>query len=50
MKNDFTSVLLEARWAMARGYIEKGPIPDFLLSLYLDALLTVQPGRVTVRR
>jgi len=38
----------EARWAMARGYAEKGPIPNFLPHLYLDALLTVQPERVTV--
>ena len=50
MKNDFTSALLEARWAMARGYIEKGPIPSFLLNLCLDALLAVQPERVTVMR
>ncbi len=40
----------EARWAMARGYIEKGPIPNFLSNLYLDALLAVQPKRVTVMR
>jgi len=50
MKNDFTSVLLEARWAMARGYIEKGPIPSFLPNLHLDALLAVRPECVTVRR
>lgn len=38
----------EARWAMARGYAEKGPVPNFLPHLYLAALLAVQPERVTV--
>jgi NitT/TauT family transport system substrate-binding protein len=38
----------EARWAMARGYADKGPVPNFLPHLYLDALLAVQPERVTV--
>lgn len=40
----------EARWAMARGYVAKGPVPNFLPHLYLDALLAVQPERVTVLR
>lgn len=40
----------EARWALARGYVEKGPIPNFLPNLYLEALLAVQPQRVTVMR
>lgn len=40
----------EARWAMARGYVEQGPVPNFLPHLYLDALLTVRPERVTVAR
>ena len=38
----------EARWAMARGYANKGPVPNFLPHLYLDALLAVQAERVTV--
>lgn len=38
----------EARWAMARGYANKGPVPNFLPHLYLDALLGVQAERVTV--
>jgi NitT/TauT family transport system substrate-binding protein len=38
----------EARWAMARGYADKGPVPNFLPHLYLDALLAVRPERVTV--
>jgi len=38
----------EARWAMARGYAAKGPVPNFLPHLYLDALLAVRPERVTV--
>lgn len=38
----------EARWAMARGYVDKGPLPDFLPSLYLDALQRLAPDRVTV--
>lgn len=38
----------EARWAMARGYADKGPVPNLLPNLYLDALLAVQPERVTV--
>lgn len=40
----------EARWAMARGYAPKGPVPNFLPHLYLDALLAVEPQRVTVLR
>jgi ABC-type nitrate/sulfonate/bicarbonate transport system substrate-binding protein len=40
----------EARSAMMRGYAEKGPIPNFLPHLYLDALLAAQPERVTVLR
>lgn len=40
----------EARWAMARGYAAKGPVPNFLPHLYLDALLAVEPERVTVLR
>jgi NitT/TauT family transport system substrate-binding protein len=39
-----------ARWALARGYAEKGSVPNFLPHLYLDALLAVQPERVTVVR
>jgi NitT/TauT family transport system substrate-binding protein len=39
----------EARSAMMRGYAEKGPIPNFLPHLYLDAL-AAQPERVTVLR
>lgn len=38
----------EARWAMARGYVTQGPVPNLLPHLYLDALLAVQPERVTV--
>ncbi|MDZ4252941.1 MAG: ABC transporter substrate-binding protein [Sulfuritalea sp.] len=38
----------EARWAMARGYVALGPVPNLLPHLYLDALLAVQPERVTV--
>jgi NitT/TauT family transport system substrate-binding protein len=33
---------------MARGYAAKGHVPNFLPHLYLDALLAVQPERVTV--
>lgn len=40
----------EARWAMARGYAEQRALPNFLPHLYLDALLAVQPDRVTVVR
>jgi NitT/TauT family transport system substrate-binding protein len=40
----------EARWAMARGYARSGPVPNFLPHLYLDALLAVEPERVTVLR
>lgn len=40
----------EARWAMARGHVEQGPVPNFLPHLYLDALLAVRPERVTVAR
>jgi NitT/TauT family transport system substrate-binding protein len=38
----------EARWAMTRGYAERREVPNFLPHLYLDALLAVQPQRVTV--
>lgn len=38
----------EARWAMARGYVARGPVPNFLPNVYLDALLAVSRGRVTV--
>jgi hypothetical protein len=40
----------EARRAMVRGYSPKGPVPDFLPHVYLDALLAVEPERVTVLR
>lgn len=38
----------EARWAMARGYAARQPVPNFLPNLYLDALLAVRPERVSV--
>lgn len=38
----------EARWAMARGYVASGPVPNLLPNLYLDALLAERPERVTV--
>lgn len=38
----------QARWAMARGYVPDGPVPNLLPNLYLDALLAVQPSRVSV--
>ena len=40
----------EAHWAMERGYAGKRPLPNFLPHLHLDALLAVQPERVTVVR
>jgi ABC-type nitrate/sulfonate/bicarbonate transport system substrate-binding protein len=40
----------EARWAMERGYAQKGPVHNFLPNLYLEALLAVRPERVTVVR
>lgn len=38
----------EARWAMARGYVPKASLPNFLPHLYLEALLAIEPARVTV--
>lgn len=38
----------EARWAMARGYAKQQQVPNFVSHLYLDALLSEQPDRVTV--
>jgi ABC-type nitrate/sulfonate/bicarbonate transport system substrate-binding protein len=38
----------EAHWAIARWYAPRGPFPNFLPHLYLDALLAVRPDRVTV--
>ena len=49
-QSQLTSLEDEARWAMGRGYVAKRPIPNFLPHLYLDALLAVQPERVTVLR
>ncbi len=40
----------QARWAMARGHVAQGPVPNFLPHLYMSALLAVQPERVTVLR
>lgn len=40
----------QARWAMGRRPDTQAPIPNFLPHLYLDALLAVQPERVTVVR
>ncbi|HEY8880900.1 MAG TPA: ABC transporter substrate-binding protein [Roseateles sp.] len=39
-----------AAWAMARGYAPAQPMPNFLSSLSLDALLAISPERVTVVR
>jgi NitT/TauT family transport system substrate-binding protein len=38
----------EARWAMARGHVRDGPVPNFLWHLHLDALEASRPERVTV--
>jgi NitT/TauT family transport system substrate-binding protein len=38
----------QARWAIARGYAKQQPVPNFLQHLYLGALLSVSPDRVTV--
>lgn len=38
----------QARWAITRGYAPRQPVPNFLPHLYLDALLSVSPERVTV--
>ncbi len=40
----------QARWAISRGHAAGGSVPNFLASLYLDALLGVKPERVTVVR
>lgn len=40
----------QARWAIARGYAPAQPVPNLLPSLHLDALLAVDPRRVTVVR
>ena len=37
-----------ATWAMARGYAPAQPMPNFVSHLTLDALLAVDPERVTV--
>jgi ABC-type nitrate/sulfonate/bicarbonate transport system substrate-binding protein len=39
-----------ARWAIAKGYSEPGPVPNFLPQLFFDPLLAVDPARVTVVR
>ena len=36
--------------ATKRGYAEPRAVPNFIPHLYLDALLAVQPDRVTVVR
>jgi len=38
----------QARWAMARGHVARGPVPNLLPHFYLDALLAVRPDRVSV--
>jgi ABC-type nitrate/sulfonate/bicarbonate transport system substrate-binding protein len=38
----------EARWAMARGHVRAGPVPNFMWHLHLDALQATRPDRVTV--
>lgn len=38
----------QARWAVARGYAKPQPVPNFLPHIYLAALLSVSPERVTV--
>ena len=48
LQSDLINLEDESRWTMARGYAAKGPVPNFLPHLYLDALLAVQPERVTV--
>jgi len=47
-QSQLTTMEEEARWAIARGYLEQGPIPNFLANLYVDALLAVRPERMTV--
>jgi NitT/TauT family transport system substrate-binding protein len=37
-------------WAMERGHAEKREIPSFLPNFYLDALLAVNPERVSIVR
>lgn len=48
LQSHLTTLEDEARWAMARGYVATGPVPNFLPHLYLDALQAVRPERVTV--
>jgi NitT/TauT family transport system substrate-binding protein len=50
LQSQLISLEDEARWAMASGYVAKRPVHNFLPHLYLDALLAVQPERVTVLR
>jgi len=50
LQTQLTSMEGQSRWAMARGYVETRPVPNFLSNLYLDALLAVAPERVTVIR
>ncbi len=40
----------QALWAMERGHTPSRPLPNLLPHLYLDAMLAVQPERVTVVR
>jgi NitT/TauT family transport system substrate-binding protein len=47
-QSQLTTLEEQARWAMARGYLPKDRVPNFLPHLYLDALLSVRPERVTV--
>lgn len=47
-QSQLTTLEEQTRWAMARGYLPKDRVPNFLPHLYLDALLAVRPERVTV--
>lgn len=49
-QSQLTTLEDEARWAMARGYADSGPLPNFLRHIHLDALLAEAPERVAVIR
>ena len=38
----------QTRWAMKRGVVKSGPVPNYLDNMYLDALKAVKPEAVTL--
>lgn len=38
----------EAKWAIRRGMVKRGPVPNYFISVYLEALETIKPESVSI--